>query len=138
MRQFFKTIYSRVFSKPYVNFEFYKNDVKYSYQDFTFIAYRNNRIIFSFFVDKFKIDNYYRSMMHKYCPCERYFNLYRINPHAKSFMRIEPNFLNFIMPYFYLYLQSQYSRYWLHYYNLTYSIIPYDNYYLKCLLCVLM
>lgn len=138
MQQYFKTIYSRVFSKPFENFEIFKDGVKYTYQDFTFIVFRNHRIILSFFVDQKMIDDYYRNMMHRYCPCKRFFNLYRINPHAKSFMRIEPNFLQFIMPYFYLYLQSKYSRYWLHYYNLTYSIIPYDNYYLKFLLCVLM
>lgn len=138
MQQLFKTVYSTMMSKPDSNFEFFSDGVKYTYKERLFIAKRKSNVVFSLFVDRKMIQDYYRAMMHKYCPCDRFRILYRINPHSKSFMRIEPNFLEFIMPYFYLYQQKLFSKYWLHYYNLTYSILPYDSYYLKFLLCVLM
>lgn len=138
MQQLFKTVYSRIFSEPDRNFEFFSDGVKYTYQERLFIVKRKNNVVFSLFVDRRVIQDYYRAMMHRYCPCDRFRILYRINPHLKSFMRIEPNYLEFIMPYFYLYQQNLLSKYWLHYYNLTYSILPYDSYYLKFLICVLM
>ena len=140
MLYLFDKILRTIVCDPGSDFEIFENDVKYTFHQRILKKYERGRITLSFFVDKKLIDNYWRSYMWQFCPCARFGMLYRINPHAKSFLRIEPNFLHFIMPYFYLYVGKyyfgKYSYIWYHY--LSYDLLTYDNYYLKCLLCVLM
>lgn len=140
MLYLFDKILRTIVCAPDSDFEILQRDVQYTFHCRILKKYERGRITLTLFVDKKFIDNYWRTYFWQYCPCSRFGMLYRINPHAKSFLRIEPVFLQFIMPYFFLYVDKYYfGKYpyiWYHY--LTYDKLPYDNYYLKCLLCVLM
>ena len=133
-------IYRRIFSRPHENFIAEIGNVKYVYNALLLKKYIGYRINLSLFVTPKLVEEYWRKQIWRYCPCTKYGNLYRINPHAKSFLRIEPNYINFIMPFFYLYVGNYYfGRYEFLWYNyLIYEELPYDNYYIKSLLCVLM
>lgn len=135
-----QNVWHRIFSKPFENFVFENGKVNYTYHNLMLIRKTNGFVDLTFFNTPDQIKNYWRGVMHRWCPCERYFNLYRINPHAKSFLRIEPIFLNFIMPYFFLYCGKYYfGRYsFLWYDYIVNSTLPYDNEYNKSCICVLM
>lgn len=133
-------VWRRIFSKPFDNFVFENGNVIYTYQNLVLIRKTNGFVDLTFFNTPEQIRHYWRGVIHRYCPCVRFFNLYRYNPHAKSFMRIEPNFIEFIMPYFFLFLErfyfGKYSFLWYDY--LVHSTLPYDNEYNKACICVLM
>lgn len=135
-----KNVWRRIFSKPFENFDFENDNVKYTYHNLMLIRTTNGFVDLTFFNTPDQIRNYWRGVMHCWCPCYKFLNLYRFNPHAKSFMRIETNYLNFIMPYFFLYLEKYYfGRYpFLWYDYIVHSTLPYDYEYNKACLCVLM
>lgn len=143
MLYLFDKLLRSIVCKPGSDFEIFDNDVKYTYHRRILKKYERGRITLSLFVDNKFIDNYWRSYIWQFCPCHRFGLLYRINPHAKSFLRIELNYLHFIMPYLFIYVGKfyfgKYTFIWYHYliYD-QFDKLPYDNYYLKCLLCVLM
>lgn len=141
-------LWRRIFSRPYENFEFFEGDVKYTYHDLMLIRTTKHKVDLTFFNNIKAYNEYWRQVIRRYCPCMAFYNLYRHNSHAKNFMRIEPNYLNFIMPYFFLY-NSVYRKYYrgnfylgkysfIWYDYLTNSSLPYDKEYNKALLCVLM
>ena len=133
-------VWRRIFSKPFENFVFENGNVNYTYQNLMLIRKTNGFVDLTFFNTPDQIKNYWRNAVHRWCPCNKFLNLYRINPHAKSFLRIEPIFLHFIMPYFFLYCEKYYfGRYpFLWYDYIVNSSLPYDNEYNKACLCVLM
>lgn len=107
-------------------------------------VFTNNILVFksgfSLFIDNRFLDNYWRNVMHRYCPCSRN-PFVEINPHVKSFMRIrlkelyKPYRSNFIpLPYFALifairktyFVPSDGFRYYSDYYK-KYIYMPCCN-----------